>query len=270
MRLLIPLLAISLGLTSLAAAQDANEAKSLGSPEAKPAAKAVQKSLDDDVLKLLADDADVDLAPAGKPKDGTPTDGAQPPAKPELPGLDAKLTEELETDVAPDDADPIARIGEQMRRVQQQIAQAKSGAPTQTLQHQIVNELEEILKALEEQQKQRQKQGSNSQKQPQNSQRQTASQPQKQPGANQGNGQDGPREDNQKPARESTDQAGKERPPEGSMQRVPDLLSDRAVWGHLPEHERQVLIQAAKLQFLNEYRQMIEDYYTRLANPDKD
>lgn len=239
---------------------------------AKPAAKpAKPDSLDDDVLKLLADDPGIDVGkkPAKNDDKAPPVDkkGEEKkadPTAPKIPGLNDKLIRELETDQLPDDEDPLARVGNRMRTVQQRIRETDSSTKTQKVQEDIVADLEEVLKALREKQKQQQQQPSPSSK-PQPGERETPSQPKKQPGDGQG-----PRDENNNPAKDSTKEVGPDKPPVGPLQRVPDLLRDSATWGHLPEHQRQVLIQASKLQFLSEYRQMIEDYYTRLAQPNRE
>jgi len=239
---------------------------------AKPAKPAKADSLDDDVLKLLADDPDVDVGtkPDAKKPDAPAADTdkkkSEAPAN-KIPGLDDKLIRELESDQVPDDEDPLARVGTRMRSVQQRIQRNDSGDGTQKAQEEIVADLEQVLKALKEKQKQQQQQQSSSSQKPQQGERSNPSQPKQQPGEN---GGDGKRSENDNPAKESTKEVGPEKPPTGPLQQVPDLLRDSATWGHLPEHQRQVLIQASKLQFLSEYRQMIEDYYTRLAQPNRE
>lgn len=238
---------------------------------AKPAKQAKTDSLDDDVLKLLADDPDVDLGKKPDPKQGegpaaAPEKKTDAPAS-KIPGLDDKLIRELESDQVPDDEDPLARVGTRMRSVQQRIQRNDSGDGTQKVQEEIVADLDQVLKALKEKQKQQQQQQSSSSQKPQQGERSTPSQPKQQPGEN---GGDGKRNENDNPAKESTKEVGPEKPPTGPLQQIPDLLRDSATWGHLPEHQRQVLIQASKLQFLSEYRQMIEDYYTRLAQPNRE
>ena len=213
--------------------------------------------LDDDILKLLTDDAAAELGPVKK--------GEEKPEKEVKPlsELDKELVKDLEEDEPLSEENPLLRAGQRMRQSEQRISLADAGSKTQELQGKIVEDLDELLKAL---QKNQQKQQPSGQKPtPQQSQRSDPKQPQQQPDQNAPN-PNGERKPENKPAQESTDQATKGTPEKVEAARpIADLLRD--VWGHLPERDREVLIQASLLQYLPEYQQMIEDYYSRLARP---
>jgi len=173
------------------------------------------------------------------------------------------LIRELESDQIPDDEDPLARVGNRMRSVQQRIRKADSGGQTQKVQEDIVADLEEVLKALREKQKAAAHSPNPSPK-PQTGERET---PRSQETAG---GRPGTARREQQPGQGEHQGGGPRQAPVGSMQRVPELLRDAATWGHLPEHQRQVLIRPRSCSSSRSTARCIEDYYTRLAQPNRE
>jgi len=52
------------------------------------------------------------------------------------------------------------------------------------------------------------------------------------------------------------------------MAAMHELMKD--VWGQLPQHDREQMSQSAPEQFLPKYELLIEKYYKRLAEQQKD
>lgn len=219
-------------------------------------------SLDDELLKDLETDLGDDLPatpPARPRRSGGATDQkpGQPSADPlsitdellDEDALDNALLRELRSDFEPDDNDPLAKIGRAMREAEQLVGQAKSGEPTQQLQNKIVDDLDRLLEAA----RQRQQQSKSSQSQ-QSSSRQSASK-QSQPG-NAGGASD-------QPARDGSDSLRDRTAARPSPDEMKNLLRD--LWGHLPEHERQMVINSTIERFLPKYELLIEAYFKRLA-----
>ncbi|MBW3597594.1 MAG: hypothetical protein KY475_10000 [Planctomycetes bacterium] len=212
------------------------------------------KDLDSDLLEGLGDDLG-DLAPP--PTKPTSSDVEEPPVRlDEQKLLDDVIGEDVgAADVAGDDANPLVRIEQKMRQVQERLAQRDPSGSTQTLQRQIADELAALLEQLRQQQQQNQNQNSSSQQQQQQSSSKSQSEQQKSSSAsNQPAG---------KPAEDSEERLGKV---DEERIRPEDLreLFQRA-WGHLPPQVRQQMQAAAEEQFLPKYELLIEEYYKRLA-----
>jgi hypothetical protein len=70
------------------------------------------------------------------------------------------------------------------------------------------------------------------------------------------------------PAQDSTDRIRKNDPRRPDMAEMKNLMKD--IWGQLPEHDREQMLQYAPEQFLPKYELLIEKYYKRLAEQQKD
>jgi hypothetical protein len=161
---------------------------------------------------------------------------------------DASLLRTLEKQSAPSqtESDPLERIDQHMRDVQQRLAQSDSGDETQTLQKEIVDDLETLIEQA--------KKGGNNNKQQQGKQkRQTSSKQvgqQAQPNNQASEPQDG----------------AKARPGDVSdEQKAANARIVRAVWGHLPEKMREEMQQASQDTGLPKYRSLIELYFRAIA-----
>ncbi|MEK6237779.1 MAG: hypothetical protein N2C14_23970 [Planctomycetales bacterium] len=215
-------------------------------------------SLDDELFKELTDGLGLDdVVPAA---DETAGKSEPQPAKDEL---DRSLLEELKTDAEPDgDSHPFSQIARQMQRVESLISEGDAGDETQGVQREILGQLTELLKQAQKQCAQCQKPG-----QPQDSQQSRRSSVPK-PGQPKG-GQPKPQQDSQqdnqpKQGEEATDRVEQADPEAAELDHeVTDLV--RAVWGHLPEREREVLVQLFNEKYLPQYQQLIKQYYSRLA-----
>ena len=137
---------------------------------------------------------------------------------------------------------PLRRVEAGMREAGKRLDQRDPGTVTQETQRQIVNELTTLIE-------QQMKQGGAAGKQ-------QASQTPK-PGDEQ------PKQGNksaQSNGAGNTQESAGTSPSEDSTQRAMG-----EIWGHLPERLRQQMQNADAIEFLPQYRQLIEDYYRRLS-----
>ena len=180
--------------------------------------------------------------------------------------MDRELLGDLDDGAVVDETSPLGRVANKMREVENRINSTDSGEETQSLQAKILAELDELLKQKQQQCNQAQsgqQSQSNSQQSrretpnPQSQQPQQSEQPQ-QAAANQ------PEQAGNKPARDSQEGV---READGAKPELSDELADRirAIWGHLPEHQRERMVQAFKEKYLQQYEELIKQYYTRLA-----
>jgi hypothetical protein len=165
-------------------------------------------------------------------------------------GIDGDLEKQLGEDVRPgDDENPLAQIGDRMRDAEERIARGAVDDETQQLQQKIVADIETLIEEIKKQQKQQQ-QSSSGQKGSSRSQvRQPGSRP---AGANA-----------KRPARDSTDRIGRAEAEAIDMAAMKEQLKD--LWGHLPEREREQMVQWSADSFLPKYDIMIRKYFLRLA-----
>jgi hypothetical protein len=198
-------------------------------------------SLDDQLLKDLGEDFLKDLP--GKKKEPRPTDPNKP--SPEKPAPDAKTAQD-----STDEENPLARIGKAMRQAEGLIAKGDSSRDTQQLQDRIVTDLDKLIEEIRKRKQQQQPSSSGSS----GSQRSKISQPGKP--ADTANR-------NKKPSRDSSDRVGQEDVRKVDMAAMQSLLKD--LWGHLPERQREQMLQSSVEEFLPKYETMIRQYYLRLA-----
>lgn len=210
--------------------------------------------LDDE---LMSDLEDLDLGDDSPPQ-------SQPGDKKPLDDLDKQLIEELGRGAGEDvgtrgDTDPLTRIGERMSEVTRLINQADVGEPTREIQEEIVSDIEALIREA------RRRQGGspspNNDQQQQTADRSKVKQPQQQqqqPAQGSGSG-----EPNNQPAKDSTDRVEQGNVREADMQDMNELM--RQVWGHLPQREREQMLQSTVDVFLPKYSTMIEEYFRRLA-----
>lgn len=167
-----------------------------------------------------------------------PKPGEAPPAGPQpaRPAGDGEAALELTPSL------PLARIGQQMREVQNRIAGRDTSAQTQETQRAIAADLAALIEQAR---------------------RQCAACSQAGSGSGQGSlagtsGQPAPA-----PPRDSTDRIEKGTKESVEAAEVHDLV--RRFWGHLPDKLRDEMQSSLSEQFLPKYERLIEDYYRRLA-----
>lgn len=248
----------------LAAAQQADKKPT----DAKPAPA---KSLDDQLLEDLGPDplAEPGITKpngerenpdaANKKPAGNPTKSKPEAAKPAGDGLDQELLKGLtdgEDLGESGEGNPLGRLNKEMREVESLIASTRSDKPTQDLQSKIIQDLDELIK-----QSQKQCQGGNCKPGSKPGQKTADSRSAKQPGKSAGAG----KQPNEQPARESSDKLRNRGAARPEMADMKEIL--KGVWGQLPEHEREQMLQSYEEQFLPKYEQMIADYFRSIAEP---
>ena len=202
-----------------------------------------------------------DDVPAAQ-NDDDPIDGL-------LPDLDVGEDIQLGPDGEPladdqlgGDVDPITRIAEKMRKVEELLrAQQQETDPgAAPLQEQIVLELNELLKQMKKQAQQQASSG-NSGRSPQQGQRSKVKLPSRpragKPGQNKSS----------KQSRDSSERIGK------ALAKVDvDELNEfiKNIWGHLPEKDRERLRQMAAEEIMPGHDVAIEKYFRRLAEEAND
>ncbi len=159
----------------------------------------------------------------------------------------AELQRELGQAAAAEDENPLLFIGRQMRSVQGRLGQKDAGRNTQTMQQEIIDNIDRLLKKAQEM-------GSccSSCNKPAGPR---PGQP-KQPGKGSGAGTN--------PARKADATTPPKPPTQTETQRRPTIDSRRP-WGKLPDRERARVQQIPPDEFLPKYQEMIEDYYRRLS-----
>ncbi|QGJ69645.1 Hypothetical protein PBC10988_13270 [Planctomycetales bacterium 10988] len=236
--------------------------------------------LDDDLFKQLTDGLpmieeeipELEEEATEEPQQPEPaeTTETRPTGKAKKPqdGLTRSLVEELEADIENDDEEsPLFRLGKQMQEVQRLIAKANSGDQTQQAQQQIVKELDEMLKRM---QSRCENKGQNPQQAKQPSQQPSErSEPSSQPPSHQKGDAEpqNPTEQENRNPNDSSERLPPEEYSETESATSPEELARmvESVWGHLPERQREVLIQAFKQKYLPRYEALIKAYYSRLA-----
>lgn len=291
-------LGLSLAVSRVASAAEAAAAAPTAAPSAKSldAAKSVDaaKSLDDQLLqnldnnldgKLLGDSA-TKTSPSAPPTDTKTPDpksaaprpetakpsAPQPPAKKPSPLVDP-LDDELSNSLSAgedigspgeDAKNPLARIVVQMRQVQQRLADSKSDRLTQQEQQRISDELKSLVEQMTKQCQGGQCQNPGA---PSNSQQASRSTPKPgNPGSgNSGSGKTAAGEPNKNPARNSTPKlrASHTDRPDPTVQR--DVVAKELDRLHLPEKDRDAMLEAPPDEFLPGHESSIEEYFKRLV-----
>lgn len=201
----------------------------------------------------LFEDLDANpLAPGVKRETTKPipqTQQGQPPAR---EGLETQLSRELGEAAVSEDVDPILDIVQQMQQAQSLIGQAKTGQTTQQVQAGILASLDELLRSAREQQQTAQAGQSNAKG---DAPRQTPKQTEAKP-----NGKGKPNTNAPKASQPKPGSSGSHRP---NMAEMNELLKN--VWGELPEHQREQMLELPIEEFLPKYELMIESYFKRLS-----
>ena len=220
------------------------------------------RSLDDQLLEDLgADPLDEFDRELFRPDDKQGRAGAPSgKAAGDLPG---RLRRELGAAADAEDENPLLEVARQMREAEGLIAQNDSGSTTRNLQQQIVADLEELIRQARKRCGQC-KPGGKPGSKPGNKQGQKvksdapAGPPRPKSGSG-GGKQPGPtvagKHDTPDPSPSPV-----RRVDVGQMQEV-----IKALWGQLPQRERERMTQSPPEEFLPKYELMIEEYYRRLS-----
>jgi hypothetical protein len=257
------LLALSVALAS-GLANGAESAKPLA-PSAKPAGSGAS-ALDQELLKDLDNELldGVQNLPAGKKPAADKARFKQDSTAPGEPGKPAPEKplpddEKMGEDIGEGPEDPLMRIGQEMRKVEQLIERQKSANPSEPLRQQIVKELSQLIDQLEQQQQQQQ--SSSKSKASQSVASRESVKQSKQSAGKQGTGQAN------QPARDSSERLGRNDVQRPDMDQMKGMMKD--LWGQLPAHAREQMLQTSPEQFVPRYELQIEKYYKRLAEQQK-
>ncbi len=226
------------------AQENANTDKD-GKPAARPS------SLDDALLDDLDNELLDGAGDLSKPRTTPRRTGDQSSDDPA--GENAE-TEVIDDTVATEAADPLVRIGLEMRKVEELIPEASRRAHAEQLQERIVDDLARLIEQAESQQSQSSQSQKNQQSQSV-AKRQKVQQPKKAPGES--------GEDSNKPAQDSTNRLGSAESARPDPELFRQMMKD--TWGHLPPRDREQMLQNTPDKFLPKYELLIEQYYKRLA-----
>lgn len=153
----------------------------------------------------------------------------------------------------PVSSDPLTRVSERMRQVENRIADQNTAEKTQEIQQKIISELDVLIAEMEKQCQQSSGGKPNSKPQPNQEKK-------PEPKPNQG---DATQQASDDPASESTDRVQSAEDIETKMEELEVLV--KKVWGHLPPRVREQMQNADSEKILPQYESLIEAYYQRLA-----
>ncbi len=150
---------------------------------------------------------------------------------------------------APSEQDnPLVKIMERMRRIEQRIAETDAAAGTQRIQTDVLTDLSSLIRLLQSQQSQRKRGGK--------------------PSGDAKAGDTAAGKPSDKPSADSTDRLDKATNKKADRL-APDQLV-KEVWGHLPPQVVEQMTRQSIDKFLPKYEQLIEDYFRRLAESSAD
>ncbi len=223
--------------------------------------------LDAELLNQLTDGLDLgsDLLP------DTPSPRPTPAEPSEGEPRDDDGEHELPTDPPPREAQPqpvdpdspLAEVSRRMRDVERWLRSSDSGEATRRTQGEIVEQLARLIELSKE------PQPPSSSPQPQPQEPDDGEEGDEMPQETDEQGpadtptdSDNPDATDSSERRETPDEGGTPPPP---AERLAQFL--QAEWGHLPERERQQVIQSFTERFLPEYDPLIRAYYESLSQP---
>ncbi|NUQ61694.1 MAG: hypothetical protein HUU20_04345 [Pirellulales bacterium] len=223
------------------------------------------RSLDEQLLQDLTkdplDEFDRELLsrPEKKPEETGPSPGETGQGRGAATGLDEQLLRELGRAAESEADSPLLAIARSMQQVGQRIAKSDSGKETQQMQDRILGNLDELLKQARSQCQG----GKPSAKQGQKvAPRDTVAQPiaQKKPKEKSSGGGRDPT-----PAIANQNKYGPGAAPSQQPSREQWGNLVKALWGELPDRQREQMAQFFDEEFLPKYELLIEQYFRRLA-----
>ncbi|MBS0266268.1 MAG: hypothetical protein JSS02_30340 [Planctomycetes bacterium] len=228
---------------------------------------------------LAADDE----IPVPESQSATPTippSDTEPAAKSAAPEDSANDTEgEDDSDSLEQATRHVQQALRAMQAARQRIEQSDTGTQTQQLQEQAVQNLERVLEIARQQQKKRgsqSQQNSSTQSKPSGSQQKSSGPPerqngqQKSAGKNSDNGDTTGSPTNRRRAGEdgdAEDRADVARIPAAELARRRQAIKD--VWGHLPPHVRDAMLNNLSEKYLPKYEDLVKKYYEELAEKNR-
>ena len=143
----------------------------------------------------------------------------------------------------PGSENTLREIGRQMRSVQQRISDQDTSKPTQKLQQQVVDDLNELIRQMEKKCSGGQCQGQKPSSSP-------------------------PKKPSKGPAKDSVSQLNQQATQSTIFETARQL--NQKAWGHLPPVLREGVLNADFERFLPKYERLIERYFSRLAEESND
>jgi hypothetical protein len=164
--------------------------------------------------------------------------------------LDEQLKRELGAAAEKEDDNPLSAVAQAMLQVRLRMMQSDSGPATITLQKQIVTDLDRLIEQA------RKSCGQCSSSAPQSA-TQKAGSPSSKPSSK------GAQRTGTKPESVDVDKksGGQSRKPD--MDEMQSLMKD--LWGELPAHEREQMLQLPAEDFMPKYQELLEDYFRGLS-----
>lgn len=199
--------------------------------------------------------AEAELMGLGKQLSGWQPSG-RPAQQSEIDELEQRLRRELGEAAISEEQQPLIEIARQMRMVEERIGQYDSGSTTQGMQQQIVADLERLIIAA----RRASQQDGPAAGQPQPVAGHT---PLSQPNAPQPAGQ----QPGQSPGTISAPRQGETEPGSSGPETAQLRELAKALWGELPPHAREQMLETFDEAFVPKYRLLIEQYFRRLAQP---
>ncbi|MEE8451709.1 MAG: hypothetical protein V3R99_07330 [Thermoguttaceae bacterium] len=181
-----------------------------------------------------------------------PEDPIRNPADPPDATLRDRMQRELGPAAEAEDGNPLLSVARRMREAEDQIGQGDAGTGTQTLQKQIVSDLDRLI----EQARKRCKQCKAGACKPGAQSVASRTSP-KSPGPPK------PGTSTNKPAATSNAKPGQATPQRPDMAEMRDVM--KQLWGELPQRDREQMLQSPPEEFLPKYELMIEQYFRRLT-----
>jgi hypothetical protein len=151
----------------------------------------------------------------------------------ELPVRYQKLADLMQQDLASLEDESLDHIARRMEDIRRRLAQGRSGERVQTVENGVIESLDRLIKKIEDQMQQQQAIAAST----------PANSPQ-----------------SQAPMQDS--QIAELKAPGKVQQRE---IGDRAGWGNMPDKDREKALQDIGREFPSHYREIIEEYFRRLA-----
>lgn len=150
--------------------------------------------------------------------------------KDQIPQRYARVSELIQTDIAPLERDSLDEVSRLMDEVKRRLALQRAGTRVRQQQDEVVAKLDKLIKKIEEEQQKQQQQAAAGSLQP------------------------------NQPAQESRPMQGL-----GPGDIDPRKLGSKSGWGNLPPAERQEALQQIGQELPAHYREVIEEYFRKLA-----
>ncbi len=175
---------------------------------------------------------------------------------------------------ATEEIDRLERAIDGMREAQKRITAADTSGETQKIQQQVVKDLQDLLAMLKKQQSRHQGQ-SQSRKRDQNqqqSERQKMQKDQNDPQnsrSKKNSDKSGDPRDSRRNDGKSADSQERTDPARVAAEKARRAQMVKDVWGHLPPHVREAMLNSVSEKYLPKYEELVKKYYEALAEQNR-